>query len=246
MIHLEAGLKNPLEQWGVKCILKGINRLLGRPPKRKLPITIELMEKMYKKLDMCQGDDIAFWAAATTAFFAMLRKSTLVPKSTAPADTAKALSVGDIKECSKGVLLSIRHTKTLQSHDRVLRVPVPLVPTRSVCPTTAIRVMQAQPGYPVNNPQAPLFTFIKDGRPVPLTHSAFTTALRHVLDLCGVESENYSGHSFRRGGATYAFKRGITPLLIKAQGDWKSECYQAYVDTDLDQQWAMVEKLACM
>ena len=239
-------MENPLDQWNVKCILKGINRLLGRPPKRKLPITIELMCKMHDNLDMSEPVNVAFWAAATTAFFAMLRKSTLVPKSSTQGDIAKSLLIGDVQVTGEGALLHIRHTKTLQTHNRILKVPVPLVANSPVCPTTAIKIMQAQPGYPIHLLQAPLFTYTVNGKPTVLTHSVFKTVLQKVLGLCCVNPTSYSGHSFRRGGATYAFKRDIPPILIKAQGDWKSECYQAYVDTSLDQQWAMVHKMAQM
>ena len=46
--------------------------------------------------------------------------------------------------------------------------------------------------------------------------------LRDVLNKIGLPPGSYSGHSFCRGGASLALKSGISPEMIKAQGDWES------------------------
>ena len=40
----------------------------------------------------------------------------------------------------------------------------------------------------------------------------------------------FTGHSFRRGGATYAFEAGIPGELIQICGDWSSDCYKQYLE----------------
>ena len=60
---------------------------------------------------------------------------------------------------------------------------------------------------------------------VPLTHYVFVGGLKHCLRAIGVDASLYSGHSFRRGGATYAHRLGVYPMLIKRMGDWKSDAY---------------------
>jgi hypothetical protein len=40
----------------------------------------------------------------------------------------------------------------------------------------------------------------------------------------------FSGHNFRRGGATFAHRMGVSPLLIKLMGDWSSDAYMTYID----------------
>ena len=37
-----------------------------------------------------------------------------------------------------------------------------------------------------------------------LTYTTFTTKLKRTLDLCGYDSSPFSGHYFRRGGASFA------------------------------------------
>ena len=36
---------------------------------------------------------------------------------------------------------------------------------------------------------------------------------------------NLLGHSFRRGGATFVLEAKVPSELIKAEGDWRSDCY---------------------
>jgi hypothetical protein len=70
LLHLEAGLVNPLDgNWELSLIKKGINRQLGRPPVQKLPITVDLLRVMYVFLDHHNARDVAFWAATLVFFF---------------------------------------------------------------------------------------------------------------------------------------------------------------------------------
>jgi hypothetical protein len=65
---------------------------------------------------------------------------------------------------------------------------------------------------------------------VPLTHYVFVGGLKHCLRAIGVDASLYSRHSFRRGGATYAHRLGVDPMLIKRMGDWRSDAYMLYID----------------
>ena len=48
------------------------------------------------------------------------------------------------------------------------------------------------------------------------------------MKKCGLDWKRYSGHSFRRGGATFAFNLGVNSELIQYMGDWASDAYQRY------------------
>ena len=43
----------------------------------------------------------------------------------------------------------------------------------------------------------------------------------------------YSGHSFRRGGATFVLNCGVPGHHVKLQGDWLSNVYERYLDTSV-------------
>ena len=59
----------------------------------------------------------------------------------------------------------------------------------------------------------------------------FTTNLQSLLEALGLKG--YSGHSFRRGGASHALARGVPAEVIKAQGDWRSLAYLNYLSVDM-------------
>ena len=44
--------------------------------------------------------------------------------------------------------------------------------------------------------------------------------VKNTLLKEGINADDYSGHAFRRGGATFAMKSGVPVPLIKCQGDW--------------------------
>ena len=45
----------------------------------------------------------------------------------------------------------------------------------------------------------------------------------------GLDPSNYSGHSFRRGGASFAFEIGLTLTEVKERGDWRSNAVHGYI-----------------
>ena len=57
----------------------------------------------------------------------------------------------------------------------------------------------------------------------------FTTRLKSLLTKAGYNADLYSGHSFRRGGATFLHSVGGTSLMVQASGDWSSTCFTRYL-----------------
>ena len=81
-------------------------------------------------------------------------------------------------------------------------------------------------------PSSPLFVYKSQDayRPV-LAHQYFHKA---SLSAIGVNAMHFSSHSFRRGGATFAFCPDAPTTFIKAQGDWKSDAYLVYLTLSCD------------
>ena len=51
----------------------------------------------------------------------------------------------------------------------------------------------------------------------------------------GVDNpSHFRGHSFRRGGATWAFRTGVPGELIQIYGDWASDAYKCYLEFSED------------
>ena len=76
ILHLDAGLVNPLEHnWELQMVRRGVAQLKGVPVKQKLPITLVLLRDFFPFLDHYSSSfDKSFWAAALIAFFGFFRK----------------------------------------------------------------------------------------------------------------------------------------------------------------------------
>ena len=51
----------------------------------------------------------------------------------------------------------------------------------------------------------------------------------HLIRKICFKPDNFSSHSFRRGGTSYAFKAGVPADLIQLHEDWRSDAYMKYL-----------------
>ena len=78
-----------------------------------------------------------------------------------------------------------------------------------------------------------------------ITYTHFSSFLAGIIKAVGLDPTNYSPHSFMRGGATFAFEAKLPSELIKAQGDWRSDCYLIYLErTDRQKRAAAATRMA--
>jgi hypothetical protein len=81
----------------------------------------------------------------------------------------------------------------------------------------------------------PAFVLPGQGKMLPVSYQQYQLFFKKCLDRVGQDSSLFSYHSFRRGGATWAFRSGVPGELVKVHGDWVSEAYLKYLDFSLDQ-----------
>ena len=94
-------------------------------------------------------------------------------------------------------------------------------------------------------PSSSLFSYpLPSGGYSHLTYASFSKLLTTVLIESGISPTQYSGHSFRRGGASFAFSCGIPSDLIKFQGDWSSDAYLRYLTSPLSSRQNLVNSLS--
>jgi hypothetical protein len=65
-----------------------------------------------------------------------------------------------------------------------------------------------------------------------LTHDFFVATVREALQAAGYNSQEFSGHSFRRGAASSAAAAGYQDHEIQLLGRWLSDAYKGYIDID--------------
>jgi len=239
ILHLQHGFNNPLQEPLFKfqkdLLMRGIKRLHGNAVTQKLPITPDILRKLHGQLNLNDSLDATFWAVCVIAFFSFFRKSNLLVPSETTFDHQKHLRACDIRVYQWGLLLIVRWSKTIQYRNRILLVPVPRITRSVLCPHAAITNAFQLAGTSTSEELllGPAFMYKLKGNLKPLTYATFTNKLKLTLDRCGIDSTVYSGHSFRRGGATFAQSCGVPGHYIKLQGDWLSNAYERYLDTSL-------------
>jgi site-specific recombinase XerD len=104
--HLQAGHENPCLHAGVKATLHGIRRTISTRPAKKAALTADLVTKAIRKIPENSGRliDLRDRALLLLGFAGALRRSELV-----------AFDVGDVARHAKGIVLTLRRSKTDQA-----------------------------------------------------------------------------------------------------------------------------------
>ena len=76
---------------------------------------------------------------------------------------------------------------------------------------------------------SPAIVFMKHKKLVPVTYPLFQSSIRNLINCICKNPKQFSTHSFRRGGASWAFSSEISSELIQLYGDWKSDAYKNYL-----------------
>ena len=216
---------------------------------RKLPLTIAILEVMFTTaIDLTNPLHVCWWCAAVISFFLLLRKQHIAPDprrlAAAVAAVASArtnaktptavIRRGDVTfdPAAGRVWIQLNATKTRQPGFArfELNLPLPAIVGSNICPTSALllhlRLLGQRPAH------EPLFIYRgADGGLHQLTHQVFVSLLKQFLRTAGINPDQYAGHSFRRGGATFAFSQaGLPQLYIRAMGDWLSNAFLLYCE----------------
>ena len=241
IIHRELGLPNPLEDnYALNVVLKGIKKTKGNSVSRKLPITPQILLGIRASLNLKKPQDVLFWAACLVSFFGLFRKSNVVPKSPATFQPTKHFTVGDVCKCPEGLSIKVKWSKTIQFHERSFDVPLPFMLNHPLCPVTAL--MNLLMLHRELHSGSPLFSLGSVAS--VLTQASFVNQLHHHLANSGVPPHSYSGHSFRRGGASWAFEAGLPGEVIQSLGDWKSQAYLIYLEINLPSKFKWLKQFS--
>ncbi len=215
----------------VRMTLKGIARLNPHVPRQAQAMTPQILAAIHDILDFHDPLHTTMWCLFILSFFTLARKSNLVV-TRGKFNPEKQLCRSDVKLGSRGLLVTFRWTKTIQFGQRVLQIPILAIPESKLCPLSAYRNMVSQIQAV---PSDPAFLVPGSKKLVPVSYSLFQKFLKSVIKSIGLEPSNFTSHSFRRGGANWAFRSQVPADLIKVQGDWASQAYLRYLDFSLDQ-----------
>jgi len=233
IVHLGMGVMFPEPDFSLNLLLKGLARLHPHEESRAIPITPLLLLRFFEVMDMSKSKDRAVWACFLVCFFMFARKSNMVPPSSDSFDLKKHLARADIHSQESGLVVLLKWSKTIQKGERHVLVPLLPLPGSPLCPRLAYDRMVG----PLPVPGAsPAFVYWDGrGKVVSLTQPEFVSRLRRLLLRVGVDPKGFSGHSFRRGGASCAFQAGVPGELVQLHGDWRSDAYLKYLAVPMQQ-----------
>ena len=223
-LHQALNFTFPVNSFQLDMTLQGLKRRLAKVPFQVLPITPKVLKGIFPYLNMNKHEDRALWCSYLCSFYGLLRKSSAVPESSA-FDTKKVLVRRNIKVDTTNniVYMYLGYGKTNNFCTRDVIIPVPGNSDPALDP---VRHLQALFSSVNAGPDDPAFTFAP-GRFV--NYTSFTSRLKTLLKKSGLDASLYSGHSFRRGGASFLHACGGSALMVQASGDWSSQCFTRYL-----------------
>ena len=211
-LHVLAKVTPPnLNDIEVSITMRGLAKKMCNRVKQAQPLTPEILLDMLEYLDLSKRANLNFWAMLLIGFFGMLRKSNLIPDAKNTFDPLKQLTRGHVSFQQDIAILRINWAKNLQFNQRVLEIPLMLIPGSALCPVTVLRAVLKYKG----NRNHPLFGI---GREVAYTYSQFHRKFRKVLKKAGYRDRAFSSHSMHRGGASFTHHAGVPNTLIQNTG----------------------------
>ena len=231
-LHQSLDIPFPSNSFQLDMTLQGLKRKLSRVAFQVLPITPTILRAIYSQLDMKKNVDLALWCSFLISFYGLLRKKSVVPR-TGPFDPKTVLVRRHFKihEETNTVYVYLGFSKTNQFGARDLVLPILGNSDPALDPVRHIRDLFSRVDAPDD---APAFTFAKGKY---ITYNSFTTRLKTLLTKTGYPAAQYSGHSFRRGGATFLHQCGGSVLMIQSSGDWSSSVFTRYLFLTTTERW---------
>ena len=223
-VHQALDLQYPVNSFQIDTTMQGLKRRLAKVPFQVLPLTPTVLKKMFSHLNMSKVQDRALWCSYLMSFYGLLRKSSAVPKSNAYS-VNKVLVKRNLRvdTVNNMVYLYLGYGKTNNFCTRDVLIPIPENDDPALDPVRHLSALFSSVNM---TPDAPAFSF---GSNKFITYSTFTSRLKTQLRKAGYNPDLFSGHSFRRGGATFLHQCGGTALMVQASGDWSSQCFTRYL-----------------
>jgi integrase len=220
------------DDFHLKLLIKGIRRTHPYVPHRATPVTPQILLQFYHNMDHTSSLHKTVWSCCLILFFTLSRLGSVLPSSSRCQDTDAILTRDRINFSSEGLVVTLLRTKTIQFGRR--RLHIPLLKLGSVlCPVQAYKNSLRMLGQ-AQSSIIPAFVFRDNATLRHLTKRLFIRTFRAVVTQFVVGDARFTGHSFRRGGATWAFQSGVPGELIQVMGDWSSDSYKQYLEFSME------------
>jgi site-specific recombinase XerD len=192
--HEAAGQESPTKAKLVAAALKGIRRKLGVAPTRKAPATVDRLAAMVAKADLSTLKGKRDKALLLFGFASAMRRGELV-----------ALTVEDLEETKRGLLVTLRHSKTDQEGQGPRRA-IPCGRRAETCPVAALNAWIEAAGISEGKLLRSVTRHGQVGE--SMSTRALADVVKHYAKQAKLNPDEYSGHSLRAGFVTSAAEKG--------------------------------------
>ena len=200
--------------------IMGIKRRKGSIQKGKKPLLINNLKKIINVIDQQEKEKIKIFrdrSIILIGFSGGFRRSEIV-----------GLDYDDLEFVKEGLKINIKRSKTDQFGEGSIK-GLPYFDNPEYCPVASIQnwieISKINSG--------PLFRRFSKGSNLSekrLTDQTVALLIKNYLNLAGIDSRNYSGHSLRSGFATTAAEAGVEERSIMAMtGHKSSEMVRRYI-----------------
>jgi site-specific recombinase XerD len=200
--------------------IMGIKRRKGSSQKGKKPILISSLKILIKAIDNQKNDEIKKLRDRTIiliGFSGGFRRNEIV-----------SLNYDDLEFMPEGLKITLRRSKTDQYGEGLLK-GLPYFDNPEYCPVLSIK--KWLDFSKINT--GPVFRRFNKGSKLSdkrLTDQTVALLIKRYLELAGINSRNFSGHSLRSGFATSAAESGAEERSIMAMTGHKStEMVRRYI-----------------
>jgi site-specific recombinase XerD len=200
--------------------IMGIKRRKGSIQKSKKPMLISYLKLIINVIDQLNKEDIKKLrdrSIILIGFSGGFRRNEIV-----------SLDYDDLDFVPEGLKINIKRSKTDQFGEGFTKA-LPYFDSSQYCPVVSLKNWIEISGIT----KGPLFRrFVKGSKlsEKRLTDQTVALLIKEYLNLAGIDSKNYSGHSLRSGFATSAAESGVEERSIMAMTGHKSaEMVRRYI-----------------
>ena len=200
--------------------IMGIKRRKGSVQKSKKPILISSLKEIINVIDQQIKEEIKKFrdrSIILIGFSGGFRRNEIV-----------SLDYDDLDFVPEGLKINIKRSKTDQFGEGFTKA-LPYFDSPQYCPVVSLKKWIEK--SKINS--GPVFRrFVKGSKLSEnrLTDQTVALLIKEYLNLAGIESKNYSGHSLRSGFATSAAESGVEERSIMAMTGHKStEMVRRYI-----------------
>ena len=200
--------------------IMGIKRRKGSIQKGKKPILISNLKNIINVIDEIKDDEIKRFRDRTIiliGFSGGFRRNEIV-----------SLDYDDLDFVNEGLKINLKKSKTDQYGEGSIKA-LPFFDNPNYCPVKSLEKWLVY----TKIDSGPVFRRLNKGSKLSenrLTDQTVAILIKKYLQLAGIDSKNYSGHSLRSGFATSAAESGAEERSIMAMTGHKStEMVRRYI-----------------